>query len=147
MPNLFGRPLWSYLPFGSAVYFQDNHNNYHLPFWQKLSWATVHAFYQIGGAVALGMYLKMLFCTGSFNPIEQNRISVRKKYLNEKVFGYRGIADTDFSGAVDNEEVLRVYKKLGLGSHGERILFPGRTFPEPSLEQLEKLVKEYGGDN
>ncbi len=37
-----------------------------------------------------------------------------------------------------------MYQKLGFN---ENVLVPGKEFPKPTLEQLEKLVKEYGGDN
>ncbi len=66
--------------------------------------------------------------------LKQQKYSV----LYEKIFGPGGFADTNFNKEVDIYERASAYKKLGL-----------KDFPEKglSLEQLEKLVELYMGDD
>lgn len=138
------RPLSSFLPFGSFVYFRDHYEGNH-----EALVGTFHVLYAFGSAlIPPSVYLTLSLFTGSWNPAEQLRI---RKYwkeemqvnqrqsdeLQKQIFGPGGFADTNFDKKVDIVEKAESYKKLGL-----------TDFPEGglSLKQLEELVKKYRGN-
>ncbi len=128
MPNLFGRPLWSYLPFGSVLYYDSD----------SITMFLFHFGYALGGIFYLMAYPMIALDTGAFDPINQIKIyrqqSQRREELTNKIFGPGGFADTNFDKTVDINEKANAYKKLGL-----------KDFPKEdlTLEQLEELVKKY----
>lgn len=149
MPNIFGRPLWSFLPIGSWLYlvgYTTAPNNEFLAY--SKFYAHILLYPAVVGVCAF-VYLSAAINTHSLNPFEQYNIRQQKRIekeikekqtskeyheLYKKVFGPGGFADTNFDLNVDIEEKARAYKKLGL-----------KDFPEGglSLDQLEELVKKY----
>ncbi len=149
MPNLFGRPLWSFLPIGSWLYlveYTTAPNNEFLAY--SKFYAHILLYPAITGACAF-MYLSAAINTHSLNPFEQYEIRQQKRIekeikekqfskeypeLYKKIFGPGGFADTNFDLKVDLEEKTRAYMKLGF-----------TDFPKEELttEQLEELVKKY----
>lgn len=132
MPNLFGRPLWSYLPMGNIIYGNEMHSSHG-------TFETIfHVSYAVAGLTYCCAYPIMVKETKSFNPVSQVNTyieqSQRYKELNNQIFGPGGFADTNFDKTVDLNEKANAYKKLGF-----------KDFPKQDLklEQLEELVKKY----
>lgn len=137
MPRIFGRPLWSFLPYGSFIYFV-NHAQPSNSFCFNLSRIIFHLMYVPIVAVTLVDYTNNIDSTKSFNPFEQHRINKQKteryQELNKQIFGPGGYADTNFNKEIDIHEMAEAYSKLGL-----------KQFPKQdlTLDQLEELVKKY----
>ncbi|MBI5065718.1 hypothetical protein HZA97_05775 [Candidatus Woesearchaeota archaeon] len=143
MPQLFGRPLWSFLPGGSWFYL-NNQNQGPNSFSGSFLLECFHGLYFVAGCV----YVAMIIETGSFDPHEQRRIQETRKieakqreeryaYLHQRVFGPAGFADLNFDKNVDVKETANFYVKMGIKNISD----------QPTLEQLEKIVKECSGDN
>ncbi len=81
MPNLFGRPLSSFLPFGSLAYHMNGppgvEHGTKKHFWLYL----VHIAYAATAPILLVIYLLNANDTGSLNPFEQHRIHTQR--INE----------------------------------------------------------------
>ncbi len=144
MPELFGRPLYAYLPMGGYIYELQRPVN------ERSEWKVLfHMIYTVigGTAIVSSCLVSLIFFdkTGTLNPLEQNRIineqiakekqkKERKEFINKKIFGPGGYADTNFDKKIDLYEKASAYKKLGL-----------EDFPKEDLtsEQLEQLIKIY----
>ncbi|MBI5066186.1 hypothetical protein HZA97_08175 [Candidatus Woesearchaeota archaeon] len=135
--QIFGRPWWSFLPWGSLLYHHENGGTTDLE--------PLHGIYGIFSTAAFFSYLVISSYTGTFSLSRQLKIhdylrnefisnETKRKELYDKIFGPGGFADTNFDKKVDIYEKASAYKKLGLED------FPKQ---ELSLKQLEELVKKY----
>ncbi len=137
MPRIFGRPLWSFLPYGSLIYLvhcgQPSSNLFF-----DISRVLFHVVYIPVALITFGNYISNINSTNSFNPLEQHKINQQKieryQELNKQIFGPGGYADTNFNKELDIHEMAEAYSKLGL-----------KQFPKQDLTlgQLEELVKKY----
>lgn len=100
----------------------------------------------LGSLACYGEYKQRTLIEEYKKTTEERQAQKERKYREfyQKIFSPGGIADTNFDLKVDDLEIIKMYKRLGFN---ENVLVPGKEFPKPSLEQLEKIIKEYYGDN
>ena len=91
--------------------------------------------------------------TGEFNPFRQREAITRIKTEErlerqayqenfQKIFGPNGYADTNGNKAINFDERVNSYRKMGFFEN--EVPIAGETeFSKPTLNQLEKAVKSY----
>ncbi|MBI5065643.1 hypothetical protein HZA97_05385 [Candidatus Woesearchaeota archaeon] len=143
MPELFGRPLYAYLPWCSYRYELQK------PLQERRWWKTeFHSLYAVLSGTVILTTLIASPESGTLNPIEAwkfmhnqdvERVQNKEKreQLYQKIFGPGGYADTNFDKKISSDEMLNAYRKVKWDK------VPGS---EPTLDDLEKLIKVYESD-
>ncbi|HLD02735.1 MAG TPA: hypothetical protein VJC07_03490 [Candidatus Nanoarchaeia archaeon] len=111
-----------------------------------------HVLYTTTFTLLSAFYIADGIKTGEWNPIQQYRehqaqqeASEKKsrKYdeLKKRLFGNKGLADTNHDGKISFEEAIDAYRKMGLE---KRLMpIPEAYVDQNDIEKMEKAVNSY----